>query len=185
LRISNKEPAEYLQECVAKQPGAVESHWIPMDGELWRPENYHEFLAARRELLAQAANDFLDSLLAGTVPEQEVTVEVLEGEPVPVPGGIATDEEERLLQECNEWVTQQGLPEGECPYELADPESGEPIAILDLAWPDGLQEGLSQPVALLIDEGRETEEAANRAGYRYFSDAGTFRSYVEAEILIL
>ena len=55
--------------------------------------------------------------------------------------------------------------------------------MLDLAWPDGLQEGLSQPVALLIDEGQETEEAANRAGYRYFTDAESFRAYVRKEIL--
>jgi hypothetical protein len=70
-------------------------------------------------------------------------------------------------------------------HELSDPETGEPLAVLDLAWPDGLQSGLSRPVALLIDEGQETEEAANRAGYRYFTDAESFRLYVQGEILAL
>jgi hypothetical protein len=56
-------------------------------------------------------------------------------------------------------------------------------AVLDLACPDGLQEGLSRPVALLIDEGQETEEAANRAGYLFFTDAESFRAYVRKEIL--
>ena len=68
-------------------------------------------------------------------------------------------------------------------HELADAETGEPLAVLDLAWPDGLQEGLSRPVALLIDEGQETEEAANRAGYLFFTDAESFRAYVRKEIL--
>ncbi len=86
---------------------------------------------------------------------------------------------------CNEWAGEQGLPEGEFFFELADPESGEPLAVLDLAWPDGLQTGLSQPVALLIDEGPETEEAANRAGYRFFTDVEEFRTYVSREILAL
>lgn len=29
-------------------------------------------------------------------------------------------------------------------------------AILDLAWPDGLQEGLSRPVTVLLDEGKDS-----------------------------
>jgi len=70
-------------------------------------------------------------------------------------------------------------------YELADPDTGEPLAILDLAWPEGLQQGYSGPVALLIDEGRETEETANRAGYCYFTDVESFRTYVQREILAL
>ncbi len=55
--------------------------------------------------------------------------------------------------------------------------------MLDLAWPAGLQEGLSQPVAVLLGEGRATEAAANRAGYRYSTDMDSFREYVEAEVL--
>ena len=70
-------------------------------------------------------------------------------------------------------------------FELTDAESGQQLAVLDLAWPDGLQVGLSQPVALLLDEGKETEEAANRAGYRYFTDVDAFRGYVLKEILAL
>ena len=68
-------------------------------------------------------------------------------------------------------------------YELADTESGEAVAILDLAWPNGLQEGLSQPVALLIDEPIEVEEAVNRAGFTFFTSVKAFRGYVKREIL--
>ena len=45
--------------------------------------------------------------------------------------------------------------------------------------------GYSQPVALLLGEGRETEEAANRAGYRYFTDVEIFHRYVQQEILAI
>lgn len=183
LRVSTRDPAEYLEEFVAKTPGTVESHWIPMDRNLWKVENYPSFLAARRELLAKAANDFLNSLLAGAVPEVPVTTSILERVEASIPDGVEGEEEERLLKETNEWVTQQGLPEGEYMYELSDPVTGVPLAVLDLAWPNGLQEGYSQPVALLIDEVREVEEIVNRAGYLYFTDLDAFRAYVLRDIL--
>jgi hypothetical protein len=62
------------------------------------------------------------------------------------------------------------------------PETGTPTAILDLAWPDGLQEGLSGPVTLLLDEGQDTLRAASAAGYRYFQSVESFRRYVREEI---
>ena len=185
LRVSDHDPAEYLEAFARTQPGAVASHWIPMERDLWRVENYHAFLATRRELLAQAANVFLDSLLAGVVPESATSPSGLEHRVVVVSGGVESEEEEQLIQACNAWVVQHGLPEGEYLYELTDALTGEPLAVLDLAWPSGLQEGYSQPVALLIDESQETEEAANRAGYRYFTDVDAFRTYVRQEILAL
>jgi hypothetical protein len=101
---------------------------------------------------------------------------------VPV-GSIEGEDEERLLNAVNAWVVAQGLPEGELGHEIVDPESGRLIALLDLAWPEGLQAGLSDPVALLIDEGADTEEVANRAGFRFFTDAEDFRAYVRRQIL--
>ncbi|MDT5060053.1 MAG: hypothetical protein QOH63_512 [Acidobacteriota bacterium] len=184
LLVSDRDPVEYLEEFVSKQPGAVESHWIPMDRNLWKVENYPDFLAARRELLAKAANEFLDSLLIGSVPETQVSIPVLERPALaPVLGGMVGQDEEDLILQCNEWVVEQGLPEGEMLYELADQDTGQPLAIIDLAWPNGLQEGYSQPVALLINESRETEEAVNLAGFRHFTDFEAFRTYVQREVL--
>lgn len=183
LLVSDHNPAEYLEEFVTKQPGAVESHWIPMDRNLWKAENYLDFLNARRELLAKAANDFLDSLLKGSVPQAEATPSIFERPSVITVGGVESEEEERLLRECNDWVAQQGLPEGELMYELADSDTSEPLALIDLAWPNGLQEGYSQPVALLLDESPETEETVNRAGYQFFTSVDAFREYVLREIL--
>ena len=183
LLVRDRDPAEYLEEYSLKNPGAIESHWIPTDRDLWKPENYSEFLDARRELLAHAANDFLQGLFAGSVADEQVVTPVLERPPVSVSDEGEIEDEEEVLRQCNRWVARKGLPEGEMMYELADAESGEPIAILDLAWPKGLQEGLSQPVALLIDEPAEVEEAVNRAGFTFFTTIKSFRGYVKREIL--
>lgn len=183
LQIGAKEPAVYLEQIAAQQPGALESHWIPMDRDLWKIENYLDFLAARRSLLAQAANIFLDSLVAGAVPDAPAAGSILDRDVVALPLGVTTEEEERVIQECNEWIQQLGLPTGAHPFELVEPSSGEVLAILDLVWPNGLQEGLSQPVALLINEDRETEEAAGQAGFRFFTDVESFRRYVQRDIL--
>ncbi|MCY3991872.1 MAG: hypothetical protein OXF50_11675 [Caldilineaceae bacterium] len=41
---------------------------------------------------------------------------------------------------------------------------------------------MSQPVAVLLDEGDETLSIAVRAGYRCFTRAQGFRTYVATEI---
>jgi len=67
--------------------------------------------------------------------------------------------------------------------EVIDEATGELKVIIDLAWANGLQEGLSQPVALLIDEEKEIEEAVNRAGFRFFTGFEEFQKYVKTDIL--
>lgn len=153
-----------------------------MDRDLWRVEQYNDFLAARRELLAKAANEFLDSLIEGTVPET-AAVAVAERTVEPIPGGITSEAEEEALFGLNEWVIGKGLPEGEFLFELTDPDSSEPIAVLDIAWPDGLQPGQSQPVAVLINEDLETIEGASLAGFKCFAEIETFKHHVEREVL--
>ncbi|WP_302080594.1 RNA-binding domain-containing protein [Salinibaculum rarum] len=54
-------PAEYLPDVRTNYPEAFEKQFIPDNPELWKLENYEDFLAKRRELLAQAVNDFLES----------------------------------------------------------------------------------------------------------------------------
>ena len=55
--------------------------------------------------------------------------------------------------------------------------------MFDLAWPNGLQEGYSDPVALLLGEPPLLEETARRAGYRFFRTVTELKSYVTAEVL--
>lgn len=180
LKVSKSDPAEYLPYYANKHPGAIESHWIPMDPELWKIENYPLFLEARRELLANAANDFLGSLLQGQLEEAKEKVMT----PFAEAASLApADEEEDLLRECSRWAQAQGLSEGELSYELSNPETGEHIGIIDLAWPDGLQPELSEPVALLLDDDSATEEAVNQAGFRFFTSVNDVKRYVQEELL--
>ena len=96
LKVSNRVPAKYIPEFVEKQPGAIESHWIPMDPDLWKIENYLEFLEARRELLAQAANQFLNVLHKGPATEATPIEATLPEPPGPL-GSIKSEAEEDLL----------------------------------------------------------------------------------------
>ena len=182
-KVSNRDPAEYMPEYLAKHAGAVESHWMPVDPELWSIDRYHDFLAARRELLAAAANRMLDRFLSGSIDTSMEIVDIVDRAAAKVLGGVASEDEEKVLQTCNAWVIRCGLPAGEMNYELTEPESGEALAVIDLAWPDGLQSGLSDPVALLIDEDAEIERIVNGAGYRSFTSLGAFQHYVALEVL--
>ena len=185
LQIGAQLPEEYFPKIEESHPGALASQWIPMDPELWRVENFNAFLEERRKLLAEAANGYLENLLHGELIDEPSADPPIADEVVTsfvaaaIPGGIESDDEEDELRELNEWVTSLGLPEGTMSHELAEPETGQPLAILDLAWPDGLQEGFSQPVAVLLNEGNETLQAANLQGYKYFTSVDSFRQYMD------
>ncbi|NQT26038.1 DUF262 domain-containing protein [candidate division KSB1 bacterium] len=183
LEISNKNPIDYFSYYEEKNPGVLNSQWIPMDESLWKIENYRDFLNERRNLLANAANKFLESLYHGGIPEIAEQPSIFEGEPAVIPGSFSDREEEEQILQCNTWVEEQGLPVGEMQFELCCIESGDPLAIIDLAWPDGLQVGLSQPVAVILNEGEEIEGILNRLGYRFFINIESFKRYVEVEIL--
>ena len=75
------------------------------------------------------------------------------------------------------------LPPGELEFELTDTQTGEPLAILGLAWPDGLQPGLSGPGVLLLNEEPDVVLAANKAGYQVFEDVRQLKRHVADTIL--
>jgi hypothetical protein len=64
---------------------------------------------------------------------------------------ITSEAEKEALEELNAWIEGRGLPQGLLSFDFADPETGEQKAVLDLAWPNGIQEELSQPVAVLLN----------------------------------
>jgi len=182
LRVSDRLPIQYLTEYASRDPALVASHWIPMDPKLWELDRYQDFLAARRELLARAANDFLASLLGGELPAEATRTAVIAADGTPV-RSPARDQEDEIIEGCRAWLAEHALPAGERNYELVSAEAGEALATIDLAWPDGLQEGLSEPVALLLDEPEDVREAVQGAGFRCFTDVETFRDYVRRSVL--
>lgn len=182
LDITDRLPEEYLPKVEVAHPGALASQWIPMDPELWKAERFLDFLEARRELLAAELNRRMEELLHGDTrwlagPAAAAPATVVVG------GGITSEEEEAELIALNTWVEAQGLPRGVLGYDFADPETGAQRAVFDLAWPSGLQEELSEPVAVLLDEEVATVRFAGQAGFRCFTDGASFRRYVESQIL--
>jgi len=187
LGISDERPEVYFPEIEARHPGALASQWIPMDPKLWTMDAYPAFLAARRKLLADQANKCLTDLLHGDTTYLPLASSAASSKQVaaarPVIGGVVTEEEEAELLKVNAWVVERGLSAGQIAYDYADPESGEQKAIFDLVWMDGLQAGLSAPVALLLDERDDVLELANKAGLRCFRSIKAFEDYVNAEVL--
>jgi len=184
LIIRDRLPEEYFPEIEAKHPGALASQWIPTDPALWKIANYREFLEARQELLAVETNKRLAELLHGDLRWMEGIAKPVEtASTMTVAGGISSEAEEDELEALNEWMEAQGLPRGVLAFDFAYETSGEQRAVFDLAWPSGIQEELSQPVAVLLNEGAETLALANRAGFRCFTTSQDFRDYVEREIL--
>ena len=174
--ISDEKPEKYIPIYMEKQPGAIESHWIPTnDKELFKVENYERFLDERRKLLAESANNFLNSLLDNKVDKVEITDYANRK-------GVSNDinEDEKIL-ELSYWMEENGLSGGEINYELkvSDNES----IIIDLAWPDGIQNNLSEPVAIMIDEENSNISKVNLQKYRVFEDVKSFKEYIRNNYL--
>jgi len=186
LEISDRLPEEYFPIYEARHPGGLASQWIPDDPKLWKIENFREFLEARKILLAAEVNRRMEELLHGEtrwLVGPATTVPTIPNAAA-VGGGITSEEEEEQLEALNEWMEQQSLPRGVISYDFADPATGEQKAVLDLAWSSGIQEELSQPVAVLMNESQEVIAIASQAGYRCFTTISEFRRYVEADILV-
>ena len=183
LVIGSRFPEDYFPEVEQNHPGALASQWIPMDPNLWKMENYLDFLEARRILLAEEANRRFSELLHGDnkwVADASPISATATQAPI---GGISSEAEERELEALNGWVDKQDLPRGQVAYDYADAETGEQRAVFDLAWPDGLQPGLTGPVAVLLNEGADVLALASSAGFRCFTTAASFRKYVDSEVI--
>ena len=180
--ISDRLPEEYFPTFEARHPGGLTSQWIPMDQALWKMERFRDFLEARKELLAAELNRRMEDLLHGDTRWLASAAAVA---PVPagVPGGITSEGEEAQLESLNEWIEAAGFPRGVVAYDFSDPQSGEQKAVFDLVWPNGIQEELSQPVAVLLNEERQTLALASQAGFRCFTGIDEFKRYVTVEIL--
>lgn len=182
LIISDRLPEEYFPEIEEAHPGVLASQWIPNDPKLWKIENFRDFLEERKQLLATELNRQMEKLLHGESKWLSGTPEPMVKE-ISYGGGFSSEEEEILLQKLNYWVEELGLPRGELAFDYTDESNGKQYAVFDLAWPKGLQENLSQPVAVLLNEEAELIAFASQCGYKVFTEVKKFKKYVEREIL--
>jgi hypothetical protein len=72
---SDTNAENYLAAVKAKFPRALELQCIPDDPELWKIQNYEQFLEERRKMLAKHLNAFLDKI---TATEETVAPVLLE-----------------------------------------------------------------------------------------------------------
>lgn len=77
---------------------------------------------------------------------------------------MTSEEEDQALAKLNDWISERGLGAGIVGYDHSDPATGEQKAVFDLAWPNGIQQELSQPVAVLLNEDSRTIALASEAG---------------------
>lgn len=184
LKISDRLPEEYFPAFESHQLGSLASQWIPKDPELWKLKNYRDFLEARKVLLANQANKLMEGLLHGD------TQWLQQSAPVSFPpatatasAGIASEADEQKIEKLNDWMDTQKLLHGLPDFDLSDEQTGVQQAVFDLAWPHGIQEELSIPVAVLLNESAQTLALASAAGFRCFTSVASFQNYVQKEVL--
>ena len=172
LIITKREPEDYFKQVI-KEAGeeALSSQWIPLDKKLWKIENYREFLAARRELLANAANGFLDSLLAGSADE----LALIKLTPVQDEDTAERNADlNKLLLELSEY----GVSAPELNVEIYHPETQELLGIAEAFWPNGLQPGIGEPVILELDKREIDEEKMDDLDARVFYTIRALKRHV-------
>ncbi|GGN96474.1 hypothetical protein GCM10010112_87750 [Actinoplanes lobatus] len=171
LKIGKRSPKEYFVEVEQKHPGALASQWIPLDPDLWKPENYLSFLAARRKLLATAANTFLAELRDGATAAVEPLGRLA------LLGEEDFDDQERQVEQLVAELTGLGCATPELDSEIVDPETGRALITAEALWPEGLQPGLGDPVVLELDAGSELSRL-NELGYQIFTSIDALRQFV-------
>ena len=60
--ISDENPSEYLKKVSGKYPEALKQQMIPTDQSMWEVGKYNDFLMARRKMIADSINLFLETL---------------------------------------------------------------------------------------------------------------------------
>jgi hypothetical protein len=176
LEISNQKPESYLPAYMARHPNVVESHWIPLDPGVWALDVYPTFLEQRRAMLATALNAFLEELGRGQMADVS-----LPAVSVGVAGAI--DDEAQGIDALRAWLSKRGMDSGVIDHEVPA-RHGSVAAVLDLAWPTGIQPGLTEPVALLIHALPQVVETATNYGYRVFLQPEALKEHVEQLELI-
>jgi hypothetical protein len=98
---SDAEPAAYLTKAQARFPNALRKQCIPEDPALWTADHFEDFLAARRQLIADAINDHIDSLSRPPASPIEATIEEL------IEAGESADLE---FKQTFRWDVEKGQP---------------------------------------------------------------------------
>ena len=156
--IKDRLPEDYLPEVIEEHPDALQSQFIPNKPELWRIENYEEFLAKRRQNLADAINDYMDDLQIGTAEDgrENVTDLIEKGE------NARIEFKETFLYDVYQEQPNKALKAGVAKEiaSLANTEGG----VVIIGVEDGTKEakGLERDLNLMSDGKDDFELQLNR-----------------------
>ncbi len=176
LQIGRKDPAEYLADVAERQPGALESQWIPTDPDLWQADRYKDFVAARQELLVGAANTFLAELRDGQSREAPDLLAL------PAAVVAETDERATSVGAVIAELEALGFASPERDAEVADPETGEVLVVAEAWWPTGLQPGRDLPVVLELDPEDAKLPRLEELGYRVFITTDALHGFATRQV---
>jgi hypothetical protein len=173
VSLSRQSPRDYLSSV---DTAVLESQWIPTDPELWKVENYREFLAARRELLGRAANEFSDELLSGVrswTPAQQLSrIEVS-------PEVDEHDARAAQIKSLVDELSEMGFATPALDAEISDPDTGRALSVAEAFWPDGLQAGQGSPVILELDPEEADLARLAELGCEVFTSVDALRGYAQ------
>jgi len=181
-KLGDTLPEEYLPEVKDRHPDALPSQFIPDNEELWKVENYEDFLAKRREKLATAINDYMESLVTddGRSPEKESTEDLIAG------GENARVEfKETFLYDVYQDQPNKSLKAAVAKEVAAFANSGGGVIIIGVEDDDFEPVGIERDLDLMKD-GRDSfelqlnREIANRLG-KMMATAYTHVTFEEVE----
>ena len=178
LIISKREPKDYFKQAI-KEAGeeALASQWIPLDKKLWEIDNYREFLEARRELLANASNNFLESLLTGQADELSLPR-------LNAPEDEDSKERKAEIDQLIADLAEFGVVAPQTEVEIFHPDTQELLTIAEAYWPEGLQPGMGEPVLLELDKRDVDEEKMEDLDMKVFYSIRRLKRYVAAQAKI-
>src|SRR5262249_3448442 len=145
-----------------------------------RVERYLDFLAARRELLAEAANNFLGQLRAGTSAPAAGAL----GRAIVVEAPPDQDVRARDIAALIAELTELGCAEPAVDCEIPDPADGRVLSVAEACWPEGLQTGQGNPVVLELDPEESDIPRLEELGYEVFTSTDSLRGYVRRRNLV-
>jgi len=74
LSLSNSSPEAYLPKVEDKYPGALQKQFVPLNLAMWDTEQYEAFLQKRREMIANAYNNQMNSLNQTTTERRKLSI---------------------------------------------------------------------------------------------------------------
>lgn len=121
--------------------------------------------------MADAANELLAALRGGTLKvDESLSGDSQSAAQVASANDQREQEQSELIEEFNSYSP------GVANHPILLPD--DQVVYLDVAWPEGLQSGISQPAAYLFDPDDEVVSAANQVGFLVFTNRDQLHYYV-------